>query len=202
LLGGGKIHLQELALGAIVIFGISIIFYEEPNAALIRTYDYAGIQMTNYQLGLIVALISAALSAPFSLLNAKLVAAYPHPVQITFWEMAFAFFALFIVDLLFGSHNPMTLWATDQSDILYLFLLSLLCTAYPFIKSVELLKRLSPFTVMLAINLEPVYGILLAALLFGAEESMTTQFYFGVIIILGTVITNGIIKAQKRKSLS
>jgi drug/metabolite transporter (DMT)-like permease len=55
---------------------------------------------------------------------------------------------------------------------------------------------------MLAINLEPVYGIALAAVLFGAEESMTSQFYLGVLIILGTVIANGIIKARKRKSLS
>jgi drug/metabolite transporter (DMT)-like permease len=52
---------------------------------------------------------------------------------------------------------------------------------------------------MLAINLEPVYGIILAALFFGASESMSTQFYLGVIIILATVIANGIIKANKRK---
>ena len=94
----------------------------------------------------------------------------------------------------------MSLWATVTTDWWYLVVLALLCTAYPFIKSVELLKRLSPFSVMLAINLEPVYGILLAALLFGAEENMKPQFYFGVLIILGTVIANGIIKAQKWKS--
>ena len=55
---------------------------------------------------------------------------------------------------------------------------------------------------MLAIILEPVYGISLAAIIFGAQENMTPTFYIGVVIILGTVITNGIIKAQKRKSLS
>jgi drug/metabolite transporter (DMT)-like permease len=55
---------------------------------------------------------------------------------------------------------------------------------------------------MLAINLEPVYGIGLAALIFGAQENMTPTFYIGVVVILATVIANGIIKAQKRKSLS
>jgi drug/metabolite transporter (DMT)-like permease len=61
---------------------------------------------------------------------------------------------------------------------------------------------MSPFSVMLAINLEPVYGIGLAALIFGAQENMTPTFYIGVVVILATVIANGIIKAQKRKSLS
>jgi drug/metabolite transporter (DMT)-like permease len=124
------------------------------------------------------------------------------PVQVTFWELGFAFIAVALYDLLFGTHNPNNLWLSGTSDWIYLTILSLLCTAYPFIQSVELLKRLSSFTVMLAINLEPVYGIALAAVLFGAEESMTSQFYLGVLIILGTVIANGIIKARKRKSLS
>ena len=93
----------------------------------------------------------------------------------------------------------MNLWASNQSDYIFIAVLALLCTAYPFIKSVELLKRLSPFSVMLAINLEPVYGIILAALFFGASESMSPQFYLGVMIILATVIANGIIKANKRK---
>ena len=92
----------------------------------------------------------------------------------------------------------MELWANTQSDWMYLTILALACTAYPFIKSVELLKRLTPFSVMLAINLEPVYGILLAALFFGASESMSPQFYLGVVIILGTVLANGAIKARKR----
>lgn len=198
----GRLDVLELSLGALVIFGIAIIFYEEPDAGFIKSYSYAGFTLTNYQLGLIVALISAMLSAAFSLFNSRLVSTYSYPVQITFWEMTFAFAGLFVFDFIAGSHEPWNLWAQTSSDWMYLLILSLLCTAYPFIKSVELLKRLTPFSVMLAINLEPVYGIILAALLFGAQESMNAQFYFGLLIILGTVVANGIIKAQKRKSLS
>jgi len=199
ILNKGKLDPIELALGAIVVVGIVIVFYEEPNAASIKNYAWAGYTLTNYQLGLLIALFSASLSASFSILNKQLVARYPLPVQVTFWELSFAFVGVALYDLIAGSHNPMTLWATTGNDWWFLAVLSLLC-AYPFIKSVELLKRLSPFSVMLAINLEPVYGILLAALLFGAEENMNPQFYLGVLIILGTVIANGIIKAQKRKS--
>jgi drug/metabolite transporter (DMT)-like permease len=200
ILNKGKLDPVELALGAIVVVGIVIVFYEEPNAASIKTYVWAGYTLTNYQLGLLIALFSASLSASFSILNKQLVARYPLPVQVTFWELSFAFVGVALYDLIAGSHNPMTLWATTANDWWFLAVLALLCTAYPFIKSVELLKRLSPFSVMLAINLEPVYGILLAALLFGAEENMNPEFYLGVLIILGTVIANGIIKAQKRKS--
>ena len=199
-LNKGKLDPTELALGAIVVVGIVIVFYEEPNAASIKTYAWGNFTLTNYQLGLLIALFSASLSASFSILNKQLVARYPLPVQVTFWELTFAFVGVALYDLIAGSHNPVTLWATSANDWWFLAVLALLCTAYPFIKSVELLKRLSPFSVMLAINLEPVYGILLAALLFGAEENMNPQFYFGVLIILGTVIANGIIKAQKRKS--
>jgi drug/metabolite transporter (DMT)-like permease len=160
--------------------------------------SYFGFGLTNFQLGLIIALFSSMLSASFSILNKQLVTRYPKPVQVTFWELTFAFLSIVIYSLIVGN-NPMKLWATQNSDWIYIAILALACTAYPFIKSVELLKRLTPFSVMLAINLEPVYGILLAALFFGASESMSPQFYIGVFIILGTVIANGIIKARKRK---
>lgn len=193
-----KVEWVELALGLLVVAGIAIVFYEEPDAAKIKTLTYFGISLTNFQLGLLIALFSASLSASFSILNQRLVYRYPYPVQVTFYEIAFAFISIAIYEAVFGSGNPMQLWASTSNDWIYLSVLALLCTAYPFIKSVELLKRMSPFSVMLAINLEPVYGILLAALLFGASEEMNPQFYLGVIIILGTVVANGIIKAQKR----
>ena len=202
LLGRSRIDWVELMLGALVVVGIGIIFYEEPDAGFIRTFKIGPWTFTNYQVGLVVGLISASLSASFSILNKQLVSRYPFPVQVTFWELGFAFIGIALYDLVFGTHDPNSLWATSQQDIIALLVLALLCTAYPFIQSVELLKRLTPFSVMLAINLEPVYGILLASLLFGAEEAMNAQFYFGVLIILGTVAANGVIKAQKRKKLS
>ena len=197
-----KIDWTELGLGLLVILGIVIVFYEEPNSASLDRYNLGSFSFTNFQIGLIIALFSAMLSASFSILNKKLVSRYPRPIQVTFWELSFAFLSILIYQLIFGADNLMSLWASSYSDLSFLAVLALLCTAYPFIKSVELLKRMSPFSVMLAINLEPVYGILLAALFFGATESMNPQFYIGVVIILTTVIANGIIKARKRQNLS
>lgn len=197
ILSKSKFDPTEVALGLLVILGIGIVFYEEPNAQDLRELTYYGITVTNFQLGLVIALFSSMLSASFSILNKQLVTRYPKPVQVTFWELGFAFLSICAYSVLLGN-NPMELWANTQSDWMYLTILALACTAYPFIKSVELLKRLTPFSVMLAINLEPVYGILLAALFFGASESMSPQFYLGVVIILGTVLANGAIKARKR----
>ena len=58
------------------------------------------------------------------------------------------------------------------SDSVYLLILSSVCTAYAFIASLKLMKHLTPFTVMLTINLEPVYAILLAVLIFGDKEKI------------------------------
>lgn len=202
LLSKSKVDYTELFLGVLVIVGIVIVFYETPNAADLTTYTLAGITFSNFQLGLIIALFSSMLSASFSILNKRLVTTYPRPIQVTFWELLFAFLSILAYQFIFGSQPPVQLWASSPTDWIFLLILALLCTAYPFIKSVELLKRMTPFSVMLAINLEPVYGILLAALFFGASESMNPQFYIGVCIIIGTVVANGIIKARKRKNLS
>ncbi len=75
-----------------------------------------------------------------------------------------------------------------------MFILSSICTAYAFIASVKVMKYLSPYTVMLTINLEPVYAIILALFIFGDKEKMNPEFYLGACIVLGVVLINGIIK--------
>ena len=84
---------------------------------------------------------------------------------------------------------------------MYLFILSSVCTAYAFIASTAVMKFLSPYTVMLTINLEPIYGIILAVLIFKDKEQMSFDFYLGAMLILLTVLLNVIIKSRK-KSLS
>lgn len=87
-------------------------------------------------------------------------------------------------------------------DFGWLFILASVCTAYAFIASVAVMKHLSPYTVMLTINLEPVYGIILALFIFEEKEKMNPQFYIGATIILLTVILNGVIKnVEKKKRL-
>jgi drug/metabolite transporter (DMT)-like permease len=80
----------------------------------------------------------------------------------------------------------------------YLLVLSSVCTAYAFIASTSVMKFLSPYTVMLTINLEPIYGIILAVLVFEEKEKMRLEFYIGAFIILLTVLINALIKSRKR----
>jgi len=86
------------------------------------------------------------------------------------------------------------------NDLIWLLVLSSVCTAYAFIASVGVMKYLSPYTVMLTINLEPIYGIILALLVFNDKEKMSFQFYIGALIILATVILNGILKNRSNKT--
>jgi drug/metabolite transporter (DMT)-like permease len=84
-----------------------------------------------------------------------------------------------------------------------------ICTAYAFITSVKVMKYLSPYTVILTLNLEPIYAIILALFIFGEEEKMNPEFYFGAFIVLFVVLLNGMIKNKnsirnkiKEKSVS
>lgn len=74
--------------------------------------------------------------------------------------------------------------------MVYLFLLASVCTAYAFIAAVYIMKDISPYTVVLTYNLEPVYGIILAIILFPEKEKMSTSFYIGAIIIISIVFVN------------
>jgi drug/metabolite transporter (DMT)-like permease len=78
-------------------------------------------------------------------------------------------------------------------------LLASICTAYAFTASVKVMRRLTPYTVMLTTNLEPVYGIVLAYFIIGGKEKMSTEFYIGALIIVITVILNGVIKHYMEK---
>jgi drug/metabolite transporter (DMT)-like permease len=83
-------------------------------------------------------------------------------------------------------------------DWIYILLLASVCTAYAFIAAVHIMKWISPYTLMLTTNMEPVYGIILALLILGDKEYMNPMFYLGALIILMTVIVNGIIKTRKK----
>ena len=175
-----RLDFLELLFGIIVITGLYIIFNVE----------------SNYTLGIIYALVAAFLSALFSVLNGLFVRKHSAEV-ISFYQLAsgVAFITCYIFATTGFSYDD---FALSKSDFIYLFILSSICTAYAFITSVKIMKHLTPYTVMLTINLEPVYGIILAVIIFGEKEKMSPQFYIGALIILITVIINGILKNKKQ----
>ncbi len=175
-----KIIGYEVLFGLIVIAGLYLIFNVEGH----------------YIEGIILALTSAFLSASFSIINGKFAKVY-NPTVISFYELlgGVLFFSVFL--LIGGSFNA-DFFKLSWNDLKWLLVLSSFCTAYAFIASVAVMKYLSPYTVMLTINLEPIYGIILALIVFGEKEQMNGQFYIGALIILTTVILNGIFKNKSK----
>ena len=175
-----KVIWYELLFGLIVVVGLGIIFNVE----------------TKYTTGIYLAVTSAFLSALFSVINGKYAKEYD-PNVISLYELSSGVFFISIYLFFAGSFTP-AFFALSVNDLIWLFLLSSICTAYAFSASVKVMKFLSPFTVMLTINLEPIYGIILALLIFKDGEEMSPLFYVGALIILATVIANGIVKSYKK----
>lgn len=176
------LRLYEVFFGLFVILGLYLIF---------------GVQKEN-MLGIVTALLCTLLSVLFSLLNGKLIQHYPAN-SISFYQLLTGGL-LFTVVVLFSEQTVAGFYHLTYDDWLWLFLLATVCTAYATIASVQILKHVTPFTMMISLNLEPVYGILFSLLIFGEKELMSVQFYLGVLIILGGVIGNGIYKRQREKS--
>lgn len=170
----------ELIFGLIVVSGLYLIFNVE----------------SEYTLGIIYALIAAFLSALFTVLNGLYIKNHD-AIVISFYQLFFGV-AFITVYILFTSGFTLEAFSLTNSDIFYLLILSSICTAYAFVVSVKIMKYLTPYTVMLTINLEPIYAIILALLIFGDKEKMSPQFYIGAFIIIATVIANGILKNKKR----
>lgn len=175
-----KIIWYEVLFGLLAFIGISIIFKVE----------------TNFKLGIGLAIISAFLSALFSVINSKYAKEY-NPNVISFYELTSGVLFLSLYLLATEKFNA-TFFQLSIADLIWLLLLASICTAYAFSASIKVMKFLSPFTVMLTINLEPVYGIILALFIFKDSEHMNSLFYVGALLILITVIANGIVKNRKK----
>ena len=174
-----KILFYEVLFGGITMIGMFVIFKTSPD-------DW---------LGMLVALIATVLGVLFTLINGLLIKENSS-VIITLGEMitGVGFISLF---LLFGGGFDVSFFTITTSDFLFLMLLGTVCTAYAITFSIEVMKQLNPFTIMLIINMEPIYGILLALLIFGESELMSSGFYIGLLIILFAIVSNSIVKVYK-----
>ncbi|MCB2379662.1 DMT family transporter [Hymenobacter sp. BT635] len=174
-----RVRAYEVGLGLLTMVGLYLVSQAE--------FDQL--------LGLGVAIISAGISALFSVLNVKLVKRHS-PIKLTFYEMAGACLSValfFPVYARYYTEGAGLQLALRPLDWLWLLLLAGVCTVYAFSSSVELMKRLSAFVINLTVNLEPVYGIILAVLIFGAQEKMSTGFYLGTLIILLSVLIHPVL---------
>lgn len=173
----------EMALGGVAVIGLYLIFRFEGD----------------YTAGIITALISAFLSALFGVINGLLVRKV-NPETIVPWELGGGWIGISLFALV-ANPSWITQLSISPTDWLWLFLLASACTAYAFIESVRILQHLSPYTVSLTINLEPVYGILLAFFLLGSKEHMSVEFYVGAAVILATVVADSALKRRAKRRL-
>jgi len=182
-----RLSMRELGLGIAVMPGVALVVGGVPGGMLV---------------GVAVGAISALLVAVFGSLNKKLVE-HSDALSVTALEMAAGVVAITLLAPLSGLLSP-TAFGGDPfqlpglRDALYLLGLAIACTLVPFALSLLALRHISAFGAQLAINLEPVYAIALAALLLGEQHELTTTFYFGVAIILATVLAYPLLMRPRR----
>ncbi len=145
------------------------------------------------------ACLSALLAAWFAIINARFTRV-EEPLRVAFWEMFGGWLGVSAWMLLETQMGPMlpglegtnttSLWPWQiptVSDWFWLGLLALVCTCYPFVASIRLMRRIDPFSFVLSVNMEPVYGIFLGWLLFRNSEQMSPAFYGGTLLLIGAV---------------
>lgn len=177
-----RVNWFELLLGVFVLAGLLIIFGSD----------------FHYSVGLWIGIASGLTCAIFALINAKLVQRV-EPFTITFYEMIGAAIA---IACFFPAYQRY--WAPGHqlhlqptlADWLWILVLAWLCTVYAYSASVDLFKRISVFLFQLTLNLEPVYGILMALVIFGEAERMNTSFYVGAFVIFCAVVAYPFVKSR------
>jgi drug/metabolite transporter (DMT)-like permease len=173
---GRKVLWYEVFFGLVIIAGLGIILQVE----------------MNYFEGMMYALASIIIGVLFTLMNGKLIEKNDSSV-ITFYEFMAGVFFISIY-FLFENKFNVEFFTLTSNDWILLLILASVCTAYAFTASVKVMQKLSPYTIMLTTSLEPVYGIILAYFLLGGKEKMSFGFYMGALLIVVTVILNGIVK--------
>jgi drug/metabolite transporter (DMT)-like permease len=166
-----KIFWLEVVIGLFIITGIYLIFQYE----------------IRYIEGILFSLLSAFLAGLFTVLNRNISNRW-HPTVISLYEMAGGWLAISVWYMV-AVQPSLASFVISWQDLGWILILSLLCTSYAFTAVVQIMKVLSAYTVVLAINLEPVYGIFLAWLFFGDTETMSWGFYAGTIVIMISVFS-------------
>ncbi|MBJ6118747.1 DMT family transporter [Pontibacter sp. BT310] len=186
-----KIKPYEVFLALLIIFGLYIIFRNET--------DF------NSVLGITMAIGSALLASIFTIINANLVKKIPS-TTITCYEMGGAFLGtilFFPIYILYFAEGNQLNFSMVPMDWVYMAVLILACTVYAYTAGVRLMQRISAFTMNLTVNLEPVYGIILAIFIFNEGSQLSSEFYVGASIILISVFIYPVINtvAERRKKL-
>lgn len=172
-----RISKAEIFFGLLTIAGIYLIF---------RFQKF-------YATGIILALISSVLCSVFTIKNKELVGTHS-PGNLLFYELVSGIAILSLLMPVYLYFFPTEKYFPSVSDWIYLAILSLACTVFALRISYEALKKVTPFTMNLSVNLEPVYGIILAFLIFNEQNELNAGFYAGTALIILSVLAHALYK--------
>ena len=175
-----RLLLYEVVMGVIVIAALAYVL---------------GTEM-KYIDGYMYGILAAFLGTLFTLFNAKYINKVD-AAQITMIEMLAG---VIIITSIFLFKQDFSIFNTPiiSNDLIYLLILGILCTAMVFAWMTEIMRHISPYSLIMAINLEPIYSIILALLIFGDAELMSTSFYIGSSIIIAVVYLESYLKKNKQ----
>lgn len=169
-----RIERHNLLLGVLVIPGVALVVGGIPG---------------DMHLGFWVGVASAALAALFNSLNKRFLA-HHDATAVTGLELGAGFVTIALIAAIVAPAGEAVVWPSNR-DWAWLLVLAILCTLIPFAIALATLRHLSAFTAQLAINLEPVYAVVLAVLFLGEARELDGQFFLGVAIVLGVVFGHG-----------
>jgi len=178
-----KLVLNELLIGLLSLIGILCIFQ----------FD------VHYREGIIVGLISSFLAALFTIFNKKLTNNIA-PQTIQTFEMLGGFLFLAVIVILSNASQYTSFVLPSKSDWVWLIILALLCTVWANYLMLSSLKHISAFTLNVTLNLEPVYGIILAFILFKEQKYLGISFYVGISLITVSVLFQMLRVVRQQKS--
>ena len=180
------IDYKELFTGVLVITGISIIV----NDLNLENHP-------DYFKAILLALISAFLAAFFSVINSVLVKENDSAI-ISFYELMGGFW---VISILFYVNGEIVLeqLSLNSLQLFWLMILGIVCTSFAFLLGVYVMKFIKPYTVNLSVNLEPIYAIIFALLIFKNSEVMNLNFYLGSMIVVGSILLNAFFKKTTKQ---
>lgn len=181
-----KVVLYEILIGLIIIGSIYLIFSVE----------------IHYWMGIILGILAAFTASIFSVLNGVIIQNKTNSISspvLSFIELTAALVGLTIFLAVQGNLNY-NFFSISGDDTFLIFLLAAVCTVYPFIASVNLMKHLTPYTINLTVNLEGVYGIILAGIIFKENKELSLTFYLGFLLILFAIFLNAFLKQKLSKA--
>jgi drug/metabolite transporter (DMT)-like permease len=180
-----KFKIKEMLTGVIALVGMYSIYHFE----------------VQYAFGIMLGIFASLLSAVFTILNKKIVNNYPARL-VAFYEIGSGFLFLTFLLPLYVYFQPQVSFVPVHYDWLWLWVLSLCCTVWGQSLALSALKKLSSFTTVLMVNLEPVYGIVLAMLIYHENKDLGIGFYIGILFIALSVGLHTFMMMLERKRLS